>query len=150
MKYLVFLSVVLLFSCANLTENDNQNLIGTWVINHEPSNVDYSIIEYEQSGDKCEINFHLVNSLEVDMYWNKWELIDGVIHTTMQNNTTFLEFGYEIQDKIETLTEQELFVEMIVPLGDSVEYHYKNSRAEPGQVCNLVKKVFNNKSKAEY
>lgn len=132
------------------TEKNARDPIGIWIINHEADDVDYSFIEYENSGDKCEITFSMVNSLEVDMYWNKWTLIDGVIHSTMHNTTTFIEFGYKIQDKIAKLNEDNLFVDMIVPEGEyDTEYHYKNHRAKPGQVCNIVKKFFNNKSKAE-
>ena len=150
MRLLIILPLVLLTSCYQATNPISEDLVGTWIINHDSSNVDYSFIEYEKSGNKCEITFSLVDSLEVEMYWNKWTLIDGVIHSTMHNTTTFIEFGFEIQDKILKLNERELFVDMIVPEGEyQTEYHYKNHSAEPGQVCKIVREFFNNKSKEE-
>ncbi|MDO6692547.1 hypothetical protein Q4574_04580 [Aliiglaciecola sp. 3_MG-2023] len=152
MRILTILSLKLLFFsfCAFAIEENQQDLIGTWIINHDTEEVNYSFIEYEKSGDKCEISFSLVNSLEVDMYWNKWELIDGVIHSTLHNTTTFMEFAFHIQDKVLKLNHSELFVDMLIPKGEySTEYHYKNHQAKPGQVCNVVKKFFKNKSKIE-
>ncbi|MEZ7491261.1 hypothetical protein QO198_06800 [Pseudoalteromonas distincta] len=148
MRFLVIALSFLVWSCSESTNRAKEDLIGTWIINHDSNSIDYSLIEYEKSGDKCEIAFSLVNSLEIEMYWNKWELVDGVIHSTMYNTTSFLEFGYEIQDKILKLNTGELFVDMIVPEGDyQTEYHYKNKDAVPGQICNTVKKVFEFKSK---
>ncbi|MDW5284384.1 hypothetical protein R6Y90_05320 [Alteromonas macleodii] len=148
LRFLVIALSFLAWSCSESTNRANEDLIGTWIINHDSNSIDYSLIEYEKSGDKCEITFSLVNSLEVEMYWNKWEIVDGVIRSTMYNTTSFLEFGYEIQDRILKLNTGELFVDMIVPEGDyQTEYHYKNKEAAPGQICNTVKKVFKYKSK---
>lgn len=148
MRFLVIALSFLVGSCSEPKNRANEDLIGTWIINHDSSSIDYSLIEYEKSGDKCEIAFSLVNSVEIEMYWNKWELEDGVIHSTMYNTTSFIEFGYEIQDRVLKLNTDELFVDMIVPEGDyQTEYHYKNKDAAPGQICNTVKKVFEFKSK---
>lgn len=148
MRLFIVLSLLMLSSCKFSEYENAENLIGTWIINHAPGSVNYSFIEYDRYGDKCEITFSVENSLEVDMYWNKWQLIDGIIYSTMHNTTTFIEFGYKIQDKIQKLTDEELFIDMVAPAGDySTEYHYKNKNAEPGQVCATVKKFFKNKSK---
>ncbi|MBQ4835760.1 hypothetical protein [Pseudoalteromonas luteoviolacea] len=150
MKALTSLFLFLFSSCVLSANHSLHHLIGTWVINHDNKQVDYSFIEYQKSGDKCEISFSLVYSLEVDMYWNKWKVENGVIHSTIHNTNTLLEYGTKIGDKIKRLNEKELFVDMVIPKGEyATEYHYKNMNAKPGQVCNTVKKFFNHKSLLE-
>ncbi|CAM3901867.1 MULTISPECIES: hypothetical protein [Pseudoalteromonas] len=151
LKNFTLFVIFIIFSNFVIAKNiNNQNVLGTWIINHNDEHVDYSVIEYQESGDKCEIAFSLVYSLDVTMYWNKWEIIDGVIHSTMHNTTSFLEYGTKVEDKILTLNKNELFVDMLIPEGEhSTEYHYKNHKAKLGQVCNTVKKYFKNKSKAD-
>ncbi len=153
MRIILILLMSLFLSACSMTRSSYEpdKLIGTWVINHNGSEINYSIIEYQKNGDKCEISFELVNHLEVTMYWNKWQLENGIIHSTLHNTTSLLEFGKTIGDKIETLNENELFVNMVIPEGDfSTEFHYKNKKAESGQVCDVVRKVFDNKSKQEF
>jgi hypothetical protein len=147
-KFLAILPIFIFSLYSPLSQGEPDKLVGIWIINHNSDHVDYSFIEYQANGDKCEIEFSLVNSLDVTLYWNKWRLESGVIHSTMYNTTSFIEYGFEIGDKINTLNQNELFVDMVIPEGDyEPEYHFKKHSAEPGQVCNTVRKFFKNKSK---
>ncbi|WP_138544960.1 hypothetical protein [Pseudoalteromonas rubra] len=146
-NHLVILSIFIFSLYAPLSKCAPNDLIGIWIINHNSEHVDYSFIEYQANGDKCEIEFSLVNSLDVTLYWNKWRLENGVIHSSIYNTTSFIEYGFEIGDKINTLNKNELFVDMVIPEGDyETEYHYKKHGAKSGQICDTVRKFFKNKS----
>lgn len=127
-----------------------ESLEGIWIINHDNGKLDYSIIEYQANGDKCELAFSLITHAEITMYWNKWSLSGNVIRSTMHNTTSFIEYGFVIEDKIKTLDSDRLIVDMIAPYPGTTEFHYKNKDAKFGQVCDVVKKVFRNKSKKDF
>lgn len=152
MRQIQILIITFLLSSCGVPElkSDEELVLGVWIINHTNSVIDYSIIEYQNNNDKCEIAFSLINHLEVDMYWNKWRIEDGIIYSTIHNTNTLLEYGTKIGDKITTLNNDQLIVDMVIPEGDySTEYHFKNHSGKKGQVCNTVRKYFQNKSKQE-
>ena len=144
MKYiLIFLSVFILGcdSTEQYSDEDlSQKILGTWTHNYYEGS--YGIIEYLPSGDKCEIglNFDFSGTPELDFYWNKWEIQNGIIKTTLHATNTILEKGRQINDEIVLLNDHELTVNMVVPKGEDTEYHHRSKHSLSGKVCEIVKK----------
>lgn len=147
MRFSAVLILLLVQACSpapkDLLTSDEANskaIVGTWAYNN--SEWEYGFIEYQASGDKCEIGFEFdrQGNLSVDFYWNKWTIKNGVINTTMHATNTLINQGQKINDEIRELSEHNLTVYMIYPEGDwSLEYHYRSSDSEAGKVCELVK-----------
>jgi hypothetical protein len=144
-KYISIFIVLFISSCSPISSDSDvvltEKLIGTWTHNYFEGS--YGLIEYSAAGDKCEIvlNFDFSDTPELDFYWNKWTIENGVIKTTMHTTNTILEKGQKINDKITTLNNHDLTVEMIYPVGEyEPEYHHKSKHSLTGKVCEIVKK----------
>ncbi|MEJ2419503.1 MAG: hypothetical protein P8Y45_21775 [Exilibacterium sp.] len=140
---ILLLTTIYLSGCVSVTKKSSidDRLLGIWVINHSPLKFDYSIIEYQPSGDKCEIeyDFDSIAGLQVFAYWNKWRTEGDLIRTVMHKTNSSIPIDYEINDKILLLTDGSLDVVISDPGEWDVEYHQRVPMAESGQVCNIVK-----------
>ncbi|HEY6528712.1 MAG TPA: hypothetical protein VIZ65_08455 [Cellvibrionaceae bacterium] len=146
----LFFGILLLINtgCSSLTamKHSSEELIGIWVINHASSKVDYSVIEYLPSGDKCEVEYSmsLNSSVDIKLYWNKWSFDGKIIHTVMHATTGSIPIGYKINDRVLKLTDDKLDVVINDPGEWGTEYHQKLLRPATGQVCDLVMASFHN------